>query len=98
ASATCSRSSRARSRSAICARVPSAATSPCSRGCAARSGERRAPPGTSSATLLIRLAVRASAGAAEQVLAAILELAPGGVEQVDGPGYVEFALYGAPGE
>jgi len=47
---------------------------------------------------LIRLAVRAPAAAAEQVLAAILELAPGGVEQVDGDGYVEFALYGAPGE
>jgi ribosomal protein L11 methyltransferase len=32
------------------------------------------------------------------VLAALLELAPGGVEQVDGDGYVEYALYGAPGE
>jgi ribosomal protein L11 methyltransferase len=32
------------------------------------------------------------------VLAALLELAPSGVEQVDGQGYVEFALYGAPGE
>jgi ribosomal protein L11 methyltransferase len=39
------------------------------------------------------------------VLAALLELAPGGVEQVDHPsrvaggdGYVEYALYGAPGE
>lgn len=47
---------------------------------------------------MIRLAVRAPAGAAEQVLAAILELAPGGVEQVDGDDHVEFALYGAPGE
>jgi ribosomal protein L11 methyltransferase len=36
--------------------------------------------------------------AAEQVLAALLELAPGGVEQVDGDGFVEYALYGAPGE
>ena len=27
-----------------------------------------------------------------------MELAPGGVEQVDGDGWVEFALYGAPGE
>jgi ribosomal protein L11 methyltransferase len=32
------------------------------------------------------------------VLAALLELAPGGVEQVDGEGWVEYALYGAPGE
>jgi ribosomal protein L11 methyltransferase len=47
---------------------------------------------------LIRLAVRAAIPDAELVLAALLELAPGGVEQVDGPGYVEYALYGAPGE
>jgi len=32
------------------------------------------------------------------VLAALLELAPGGVEQVDGDGFVEYAVYGAPGE
>jgi ribosomal protein L11 methyltransferase len=32
------------------------------------------------------------------VLAALLELAPEGVEQVDGDGWVEYALYGAPGE
>ena len=32
------------------------------------------------------------------MLAALLELAPGGVEQVDGDGFVEYALYGAPGE
>jgi ribosomal protein L11 methyltransferase len=32
------------------------------------------------------------------VNAALLELAPSGVEQVDGDGFVEFALYGAPGE
>ena len=32
------------------------------------------------------------------MLAALLELAPSGVEQVDGAGFVEFALYGAPGE
>ena len=47
---------------------------------------------------MIRLAVRARAEAAEQVLAALLEVAPTGVEQVDGEGFVEFALYGAPGE
>ena len=38
------------------------------------------------------------AEAAEQVLAVLLELAPGGVEQVDGDGFVEYAVYGAPGE
>jgi len=32
------------------------------------------------------------------VLAELLELAPAGLEQVDGDGFVEFALYGAPGE
>ena len=47
---------------------------------------------------MIRLAFRAPAEAAEQVLAALLELAPRGVEQVDGDGFVEYALYGAPGE
>ena len=47
---------------------------------------------------MIRLAVRAPAADAELVLAALLELAPGGVEQVDRDGEVEFAVYGAPGE
>jgi ribosomal protein L11 methyltransferase len=32
------------------------------------------------------------------VLAALLEFAPTGVEEVDGEGFTEFALYGAPGE
>jgi ribosomal protein L11 methyltransferase len=32
------------------------------------------------------------------VLAELLELAPTGFEQVDGDGFVEFALYGAPGD
>jgi ribosomal protein L11 methyltransferase len=47
---------------------------------------------------LIRLAFRARPDDAEIVLAALIELAPSGVEQVDGDGYTEFALYGAPGE
>ncbi|HKP91869.1 MAG TPA: 50S ribosomal protein L11 methyltransferase [Thermoleophilaceae bacterium] len=47
---------------------------------------------------MIRLAIRAPSDRAEAVLAALLELAPAGVEQVDGDGFVEFALYGAPGE
>ncbi|GAC1316341.1 MAG: 50S ribosomal protein L11 methyltransferase [Thermoleophilaceae bacterium] len=47
---------------------------------------------------MIRLAVRAAAVDAEPVNAALLELAPAGVERIDGDDYVEFALYGAPGE
>jgi ribosomal protein L11 methyltransferase len=47
---------------------------------------------------MIRLAIRAPAEHAELVLAELLELAPAGFEQVDGDGFVEFALYGAPGE
>ena len=47
---------------------------------------------------MIRLAIRAPAEAAEQVLAALLELAPSGVEQVDLDGAVEYAVYGPPGE
>jgi ribosomal protein L11 methyltransferase len=47
---------------------------------------------------LIRLAIRADAADAESVLAELIELTPQGFEQVDGDGWVEFALYGAPGE
>jgi ribosomal protein L11 methyltransferase len=51
---------------------------------------------------LIRLAVRCPAERADEVLAELLELAPGGVEQVDSPdgrqGIVEYAVYGARGE
>ena len=47
---------------------------------------------------MIRLSIRAAADDAEQVLAALIELTPAGLEQVDGDGWVEFALYGTPGE
>jgi ribosomal protein L11 methyltransferase len=47
---------------------------------------------------LIRLAIRAHAADAEAVLAELIELTPEGFEQVDGDGWVEFALYGTPGE
>jgi ribosomal protein L11 methyltransferase len=47
---------------------------------------------------VIRLAIRAPAADADRVLAALLEIAPSGVEQVDGPDTVEFAVYGPPGE
>jgi ribosomal protein L11 methyltransferase len=48
---------------------------------------------------VIRLAVRARRADAEIVLAELLELAPGGVEEVEiGAETVEYAVYGAPGE
>jgi ribosomal protein L11 methyltransferase len=47
---------------------------------------------------LIRLAFRAPAEQAEIVLAALIDLAPSGVEQVDGEDFTEFAVYGTPGE
>jgi ribosomal protein L11 methyltransferase len=51
---------------------------------------------------LIRLAVRCRAAEADVVLADLLSLAPGGVEQVDAPDgradVVEYAIYGARGE
>ena len=48
---------------------------------------------------MIRLAVRVAGGQAELVLAELLELAPGGVEELQGDaGTVEYAVYGAPGE
>jgi ribosomal protein L11 methyltransferase len=47
---------------------------------------------------LIRLAVRCRPELAERVLADLVELAPGGVEEEAGPGWVEYAIYDAPGE
>ena len=48
---------------------------------------------------MIRLAVRARREDAEIVLAELLELAPGGVEEVEIDEWtVEYAVYGAPGE
>jgi ribosomal protein L11 methyltransferase len=48
---------------------------------------------------VIRLAVRVSGEHAELVLAELLELAPTGVEELQGEeGTVEYAVYGAPGE
>jgi len=47
---------------------------------------------------LLRLALRVRVEDAEIVLSELLELAPAGVEQVDGEGWVEYAIYGAPGE
>ncbi|OLE38816.1 MAG: hypothetical protein AUG48_00805, partial [Actinobacteria bacterium 13_1_20CM_3_68_9] len=47
---------------------------------------------------MIRLAVRCRRELAERVLAELVELAPGGVEEDRGRDWVEFAIYGAPGE
>lgn len=47
---------------------------------------------------MIRLAVRCRPEQAEMVLAELVELVPGGVEEERGAGYVEYAIYGPPGE
>jgi ribosomal protein L11 methyltransferase len=48
---------------------------------------------------VIRLALRVDRAHAEIALAELLELAPGGVEEVDlGEAVVEYAVYGPPGE
>jgi len=47
---------------------------------------------------LIRLAVRCRPDQADAVLAELLQLAPGGVEEESGADFVEYAIYGAPGE
>lgn len=47
---------------------------------------------------MIRLAVRVRREQAELVLAELLDLAPGGVEEVDLGEVVEYAVYGPPGE
>src|SRR5262245_11054497 len=47
---------------------------------------------------MIRLAVRCRAEDAELVLAELVQIAPGGVEEASGPGWVEYAIYGAEGE
>jgi ribosomal protein L11 methyltransferase len=48
--------------------------------------------------VLIRLALRVRREHAELVLAELLELAPGGVEESEDGDVVEYAVYGAPGE
>jgi ribosomal protein L11 methyltransferase len=47
---------------------------------------------------LIRIALRCPAESADRVLAELVELVPGGVEEERGDGWVEFAVYGPPGE
>jgi ribosomal protein L11 methyltransferase len=47
---------------------------------------------------VIRLAVRCAAEQAEAVLAELLQVAPNGVEERSGHGWVEYAIYGGEGE
>ena len=48
---------------------------------------------------MLRLAIRVARADAELVLAELLELAPGGVEEAEiDPDVVEYAIYGPPGE
>jgi ribosomal protein L11 methyltransferase len=47
---------------------------------------------------VVRLAVRCRPELAERVLADLLEIVPGGVEEERGDGWVEYAVYGPPGE
>ena len=47
---------------------------------------------------MIRLAVRCRPELAERVLAELVEIVPGGVEEDQGDGWVEYAVYGPPGE
>lgn len=47
---------------------------------------------------MIRLALRVRREDAEIALAELLDLAPGGVEEIDYGDQVEYAVYGAPGE
>jgi ribosomal protein L11 methyltransferase len=47
---------------------------------------------------VVRLAVRVRSEQAEIVLAQLLDLAPGGVEEREDGDVVEYAVYGAPGE
>jgi ribosomal protein L11 methyltransferase len=47
---------------------------------------------------VIRLAVRCSPEQADRVLAELVELVPGGVEEDRGADWVEYAIYGPPGE
>ena len=47
---------------------------------------------------MIRLAVRCRPDQAELILAELVELVPGGVEEERGADYVEYAIYGPPGE
>jgi ribosomal protein L11 methyltransferase len=47
---------------------------------------------------MIRLAVRCRPEQAEIVLAELVQVAPGGFEEEKGPGWVEYAIYGAEGE
>ena len=59
---------------------------------------RSPPPRVARRQGVIRLAVRCRPELAERVLAELLELVPGGVEEERGGEWVEYAIYGPPGE
>ena len=67
-------------------------------------GPKKACSGSSSARSagsrpsVLRLAIRVRREDAELVLAELIELAPGGVEEVELGDAIEYAVYGAPGE
>jgi ribosomal protein L11 methyltransferase len=58
----------------------------------------RGPSQDSAPTRLIRLAVRCRPELAERALAELVHLVPNGVEEARGDGWVEYAVYGPPGE
>ena len=62
-----------------------------------RRGARRAARRPAGRRTVIRLAVRCAPEHAEVVLAELVQLAPGGVEEESGPDWVEYAIYGARG-
>ena len=69
-----------------------------SRTTCARSRRQRLLLAHAPGLRLIRLAVRCAPEQAEVVLAELTVLAPNGVEEETGPGYVEYAIYGGEGE
>src|SRR2546422_5405444 len=104
-SASCSSASTARSAPRTCA--PTNRSSPSCDGCSAARPRDEPPPwwragrGALHRTQsrgVIRLALRVRREQAELVLAELLELSPGGVEEADAGDHVEYAVYGAPGE
>src|ERR1044072_336920 len=92
-SETCCSGSTARSASRTCA--PTNRSSPSFDGCSA-ARPREAPRGRRRRG--IRLAVRVRRDEAELVLAEVLEVSPGGGEEVAAGEPVEYAVYGPPGE
>src|SRR5436190_10716156 len=92
-SASCWSGSTARS-----ARRTYAPTNRSSPSCDGCSAARPREPCRGRPRHVIRLAVRVRRDEAELVLAELLELSPGGVEEADVGEHVEYAVYGPAGE